>query len=50
MITDGMWFENDRHYQWYLKRTKDVRNAFQRLQEGLMRPLIKRAKELLKKE
>ena len=50
MITDGMWFEDEGHYQYYLRRTKEVRNAFERLQEKIMRPLIKRAKEYLKTE
>ena len=47
MIKGNMWFEDEEHYRYYLKCTKDVRNVFERLQEELMRPLIKRAKELL---
>ena len=48
MIKDGMCFEDEGHYQYYLRRTKEVHSAFERLQEKLLRPLIKRAKELLK--
>lgn len=47
MIKDGMWFEDESHYRWYLHRTREVRKAFDKVQSDIFLPLIKRAKELL---
>ncbi len=50
MIRDGMWFEDEAHYQHYLKQMKRVRPAWERLQRAIFNPLIKRMKETLKNQ
>ena len=52
MIKHGMWFENEEHYNYYLDcmKNSEAVKALGRLQEVIFRPLIRRAKELLKQQ
>lgn len=50
MIKRGMWFESKSHYEYYIRRTKEVRTAFDRLQSCFLDPLTKRVKELLNEQ
>lgn len=47
MIKNGMWFENEGHYRYYLRRTKNLRATIAKLQSTVITPLIKRVKDLL---
>ena len=47
MIKGNMWFEDKKHYHYYLECTKKVRNVFAELQKIIFEPLIKRVRELL---
>ncbi|KKL26955.1 hypothetical protein LCGC14_2390070 [marine sediment metagenome] len=48
MIKDGMWFEDEADYQYYLHRMKKVGKAWEVLQEHLFLPICKHALELLR--
>ena len=47
MIKDGMWLEDNAHYEYYLNRTKALSDAFSAAHEELFNPLIVRMLSIL---
>ena len=49
MIENGMWFENEAHYAYYLARVKDLhlKTVLNKFQEEALAPLFDRLIELI---
>ena len=45
MIKDGMWFEDEAHYEYFLSMPSPVCDAIERLQSALIQPLIDMVKD-----
>ena len=50
MIKDGMWFEDEAHYQYYLERSGKGKDKYEKLVADLWSPLIKMLDMMLLKQ